>query len=1057
VPDGNNLVNEGLRFHRGGDLQKAEEAYLKVLRAEPTNPDAHHLLGMVHFRQRRFDLSAASISQAIAREPTRAIFHCNLALVHQAAGKAPLAMESLHRSLQLDPCLIEAHNNLGSLYGQAGSFHEAVAFFRQSLRLRPDLYATWVNLGNALNKLRQFDDAAECFYRVVGSDPNHMEALTGLGISLIGRKAFEEAISVLSSCLRINADNAEACYQLAFAYLEYLRTNSEGARLRLREQRGYDHARQPRDNVRTMLRDAEALLTRAVQLRPEFPEAHNSLGVVHTRLMRPQDAIPCYETAIRLRPDYPDPHLNLSLTRLRLGDFTRGWADYEWRWRASDQPRREFAQPLWDGALKPNQAILLHAEQGLGDTLLFFRFASLVRQKCSRLLVECQPELARLLIRTPGIDAVVTRGSVLPSFDAHTPLMSIPRLLGITKETVPADVPYLSCSHDLMESWKNELANVRELKIGIVWQVAPSNNTPQDRSIPLRYFSQLGNLPGIRLYSLQKGRGRIHLSLAADIVDLADRLDDIADTAAAICALDLVITVDTSVAHLAGGLGRPVWTILPFCSDWRWLTDRDDSPWYPTMRLFRQSEMGDWQSVFDKISRQLYHQLLAMGYVAPDFKDRDEVLLLSGHEPRTSNEQSRTSFVDGWQGTEEIALDEAFLREAINANTGQSEALELLADLLVDKGEFSEAADCFRRCAELNSNGSAPLHNLAIVLGYAGRFDESLECFNRLICRWPDAAESHYSRSMLRLRLGDFENGWKEHEWRWRRPHNPMPKLSKPLWDGSDLAGRTLLLLAEQGLGDTIQFVRYASLIKDRYECTIVVACQPELVSLLSTCPGISQVVPLRGDRLPACDVVAPLMSLPWLTGTTIGTIPATIPYLSPDRERIKAWGSRVNADGKRKVGIVWQGRPTHARDRHRSMPLSAFAPLASLKHVRLFSIQKGSAVRSLFDRQNQVPAIDLGGFIQDMADTAAALSHLDLLITIDSAVAHLAGALGIPVWLALPFASEWRWLVGRNDSPWYPSMRLFRQSVAGDWDEVVAKIVVHLAEGSIDPVASLP
>ena len=321
----------------------------------------------------------------------------------------------------------------------------------------------------------------------------------------------------------------------------------------------------------------------------------------------------------------------------------------------------------------------------------------------------------------------------------------------------------------------------------------------------------------------------------------------------------------------------------------------------------------------------------------------------------------------------------------------------------------------------------------------------------------PDYPEVHWHQSLTWLQLGDYERGWAAYEWRWRRKRARPHPYKQPLWDGAPFPGQTVVLHSEQGMGDTLQFVRYAPLVKERGG-TVVLDCQPELVGLLSRCPGIDQVrpqsnTPSTGDRQ------APLLSLPALFRTTVKTIPATVPYLTPDPPLVERWRSRLGEGHALKVGIFWQGNPKHKWDRYRSVPLRCFEPLAQVQGVRLFSLQKGTGAEQLAEVAGRWPIEDLAGAFEDkdgaFTDAAAVLANLDLVIGCDSALAHLAGALGVRTWVLLATVSDWRWLREREDSPWYPSLRLFRQRQLKDWEEVMLRVRDALvALGPTPPVA---
>ena len=376
-----------------------------------------------------------------------------------------------------------------------------------------------------------------------------------------------------------------------------------------------------------------------------------------------------------------------------------------------------------------------------------------------------------------------------------------------------------------------------------------------------------------------------------------------------------------------------------------------------------------------------------------------------------------------------------------------AEAYNNLANALRIQGNLDEAIVSYRRAVQLKPDWAQPYSNLANALQWRGHYDEALATCRQALRLQPDYVDAHLNYSMPLLLLGQFAEGWSEYEWRWRtqdfqRFVASWPRSPGRYWDGSPLAGRTILLHAEQGLGDTIQFVRYAALLRQQGAGNVLLRCPPSLHRLMGTCRDIHAV--FSENALPDCDVQLNLLSLPHLLGTTsIERIPANVPYLDSDPALVERWRDRLAAlDGNRsslRVGIVWQGSPTHTTDRWRSVSLGQFAPLAEQAGVRLFSLQKGSGIEQLAKMPEL--AVDLGSELVDLADTAAVIRCLDLVISVDTVVAHLAGALGVPVWLALSRVPDWRWLLEREDSPWYPSMRLFRQAELGQWEEVFRRM----------------
>lgn len=401
---------------------------------------------------------------------------------------------------------------------------------------------------------------------------------------------------------------------------------------------------------------------------------------------------------------------------------------------------------------------------------------------------------------------------------------------------------------------------------------------------------------------------------------------------------------------------------------------------------------------------------------------------------------------------------EAAYRRALAVRPGYAVGWNNLGGALRRQGKLDAAAVAYREALKLAPGYVGALCNLGRVLHEQARYEEALAHYDQALALDPNHAESHANRATLLLLLGRFAEGWREYEWRWRvkefagARRDAAPRhFCKPLWDGGDLAGRRVFIHAEQGLGSAIQFVRYIPLIAARGG-RVVLECQPPLRrlfgSLKGAAPGGAGEIDLigKGETPPPFDVQAPLMSLPRIFATDAATIPAAVPYLGVDAALAESWGRRLAAWPRPRVGLVWAGNPRHENDANRSMPAAALAPLVERRSLSLFSLQVGAGAADNAWLAGG-PAHDLAPALTDFAETAAALAHLDLVISVDTAVAHLAGALARPVWLLTPYVAEWRWMLERADSPWYPTMRLFRQSAPGDWPELIARVAAAMPD----------
>lgn len=383
----------------------------------------------------------------------------------------------------------------------------------------------------------------------------------------------------------------------------------------------------------------------------------------------------------------------------------------------------------------------------------------------------------------------------------------------------------------------------------------------------------------------------------------------------------------------------------------------------------------------------------------------------------------------------------AFDRAVVLAS-GNPAILNNFAFALLEHGDPDRAERWLRKGIALNPSLPELHNNLGNVARERGDVHEAVACYRRAIALRPDFADAHWNLSQGLLTLGMFPEGWREYEWRWKRPGFTSPRRDFPIpvWDGSEMRGRTLLIHAEQGMGDAIQFVRYCGVLQS-LGAKVVLECHRELVRLFRSFPGITMVVP-HGEPLPDCDAHLPMMSLPRVVETTVETVPHAVPYLVPPANLVAEWARRIGTTGNDvRVGIVWSGARKLKALLNRSCPLDVIMRLEGVPGVTLFSLQLGDAAAELQTLPRSLRPVDLTEGIVDMADTAAVIFHLDLIISIDTAVAHLSGAMGKPVWILLPRMADWRWMLEREDSPWYPTMRLFRQKTAGDWSGLMADV----------------
>jgi rfaE bifunctional protein nucleotidyltransferase chain/domain len=569
---------EAQNYHRADRFSDAEGGYRSILRDDATHLPSWFHLGLACLAQNKIVEACHCFEQILAVNPddVDTLFQIGLALARQ--GRVHEAIARFRRAIELRSDFAKAHNNLGVALNQLGRHEEGLACHREAVRLQPDYAEAHYNIGVFHADRKQIGEAITCYERALRARPDYPDALFALGMLLLEERRVSEALSYLEQAARLVPNHPDAHNNLGNAYADAGR-----------------------------FEEAIASCNEALRLRPHDHKAHSNRANVLSALGRMEDAISAYDFALRLQPDYINARWNRSLAYLGLGDFQRGWPEYESRWQKPETKTRYLPEPRWDGSPLEDKTILLWCEQGVGDTFQFVRYAFQLKKRGANVWLECPGHLVALLSTCPGLDRVLPEGSPLPpGFDFHAPLMSLPFLCGTTLATVPTDVPYLSADAAEVERWRKEFSATPHFKIGITWQGNPQHRYDRHRSFSVQWFRELATLDGVQLYSLQKGHGADQLQTARfPIIDLRGPLDELGgtfqNTAAAVQALDLIVTCDSAVAHLAGALGVPVWVPMATVWDWRWLRDREDSPWYPTLRLFRQDKLGDWRPVFERV------------------------------------------------------------------------------------------------------------------------------------------------------------------------------------------------------------------------------------------------------------------------------------------------------------------------------------------------------------------------------------------------------------------------------------------------------------------------
>ena len=905
--------------------------------------------------------------------------------------------------------------------------------------------------------------------------------------------------------------------------------------------------------------------------------------------------------ALALDPDSALAHFALGMVLLAQGEFKPGWIEYEWRHKLeqSRNAHPPIAAPGWNGMRMPQGKLLLIGDQGYGDTIQFARYVPMAAERCGEVVLGLSPELYPLVSRVKGAGPAFTRWEQMPPIDAWCMMSSLPGLFGTEPDTIPAETPYLAPDPATTTRWTARLAElgVQRPRIGLFWagRTAPPHDAR--RSLALAQCAPLLRQAGLSFVSLQREVPAAEagaLAEAEDLVDLSRELRDFGETAALINNLDLVITIDSAVAHLAGALDKPAFVLLQWQADWRWFRDRRDSPWYPSLRLFRQPEPGAWEPVIagaaealadftagkrpktspakpkslrkrepaaavarppeapapaqapaaaasapiavavtapavpmalmtppplvpvapvrsvnatmavqtlaladqqrragqlaeaERLCREVlksephhpeaHHQLAVIAHQAGNMaaaldmmqlaiaaNDRVplyhanycELLRLAGRPQEAVAAGERATILDPTLPQAHCNLGVAYYdtgdyrsaahsyERAIAHDPKFAEAWSNLGNALRAQHKLEDALVAYDRALAIRADYADAHANKASTLHLIGRIEESKATYRRAIALDPMQANAHSGLSLLLLLEGNFDCGWFEYEWRWRSTEMPPRRVAGVPWEGDRTSGKRLFIHSEQGLGDALQFVRYLPLLTAR-GARITLLVPDSLRKLIAaSMPDVT----LWDEKtpMPNYDRHCALLSLPRLFRTTLNTIPADTPYLRASADVSARWRQRLGEGAGLRVGIVWAGNPKHINDPARSITIEKLAPLLAVADARFYSLQVGPRVEDL-QRLGTASVTSLARELTDFTETAGAVANLDLVITIDSSVAHLAGAMGKPFWLLTPAVPDWRWLHEREDNPWYPTARLFRQRMRLQWEPVVARVAEELA-----------
>lgn len=623
------LYNLGILYYKIKDFNKAINCFEKVLSLNINDIEACNNLVNVLFDLGTLLVNKKNLSEAILcykkaveLQPDNAEAHYNLASAFREKELYTEAIKYYKKALEIKPDFIDAYNNLGLALIKNNETEKAIKYYKKALEIKPDFIDAYNNLGVALDENGETEEAVFYFKKTLEFDKSHIEALNNLGKALFDMAEFEQSIECYRKLLEIKPDYAEAHNNFGVVLNEidytdeavkYFKKALEIKPDYLEVYLNLGKAFYNKGDVKESLKCYE----KALEIKPDYAEAYNNLGTLLKENNEPEEAVKYYQKALEIKPAYADAMFGMSVMYLITGDFEKGWEYYEYRFQMSNKQRTKvpaFPMPKWNGSSLENKAIYVYYEQGLGDTLHFARYLPVLADMGAKVIFKPHAGLEELL-RNSSLKAEIINNSNpdnIIKFDEHIPLLSIPRVLKANFDNIPAKTGYLKANPVKIAYYKEKYFNNNFFKVGIFWQGRKQHKNDRNRSTLLKYFYKLSQLENIKIYSFQKGYGVEQLDNLPDdikIVNLGETFNDFSDTAAAMENLDLFITIDTSVAHLAAALGKKTWILLPFVAEWRWLTDKDESYWYESAKLFRQKEPGNWEELFERVIKNIKNML----------------------------------------------------------------------------------------------------------------------------------------------------------------------------------------------------------------------------------------------------------------------------------------------------------------------------------------------------------------------------------------------------------------------------------------------------------------
>lgn len=1078
------FLQDAFRLYQSGQPQPAAQLCQQALEIDPRQSDAWHLLAALAYQQGQFPAAISAVGQALQHRPDKAEYYSTLGCVLQSQGKLQESLAAHHRAVELAPNNAQFHCNLGAALQEARCQDDAANSYGNALRLDPTLVEAHYNLGNLCVAVGRTAEAEIAYRRAIQLVPRHLQAVANLSNLLLEQGRYADALTL---CLR------------------------------------------------------------AIEIAPDRDELRYRLAVTLRRVGRTAEAMAAYDQTLAINSDHAEAHFGRAMVWLQQEDFARGWREFEHRrLRRGLNSRSIEALPEWDGTNAKAHNIGVWCEESLEDEILWSSCLPDLTAQAGGVSIECDARLVPLYRRSFPTANVHCRekwetpawGAHTSQLDCHFPSGSLPRLVRPSVQAFPQR-PFLVADDEARLRWRERLAELGPgLRIGFCWQ--PTDLAPRqevDQSQWLADWAKLLSLDGAHWINLNGHAPIEQIDLVRDqhgasVIDWpeCDFINDLDQLASLISALDLVITTPTHVAHLAGGLGVETWTLLPADTSWYWFLDRDNSPWYPRMKLFRTprgvSNPTSLAAPLAQVQAEIAQRLGAAADSTPSAnrpRTAPATPVVTLHEPNKSQiaallaagqkletEKQNVEAIAHYQQAIERhgddpgllmrlgvvqLLEEQFdaaiesLRRAVDAAphdpiclfhlaVGYSDAkrreeavatlrraLRLhptfyeahlnLGAILEGMGRLDDSVTYCQQATALNPNSSSAHYNLGNVRLHLGHLDAALESYARVLELEPEFPKAHWNRAVVLLLMRRFGQAWPEWGYREAAGEVVIDHFEAPVWDGSSLSDKTILIHPEQGIGDEIMFASCFGEVIAQAKQTVI-ACAPRLKELFARSFSTAQVMeihrPSKTEWLPqGIDCTVTAGDLPALMRTSWERFPRQQSFLKPDPALVDKWRRRIDALGPGlRVGISWRAGGKSSEQRRRTSPLDDWGPVLAVPGVHFINLQYGNSVQDIAFAREKFGAVihdwPDADPLKDLDNFAAQLAALDMVFSIGNTTIHMAGALGVPTWAMAPHVPGWRYMIEGDELPWYRSVKVFRQTRPDDWTMLYAQMAEKLA-----------